>query len=582
MAAPPAGRLAPRARGQRRPSDTRRPPHLSRPTQRRLSREPDARTPLPAGRSRHEQTRRPHHLPRLPRARSTPAPPARCAGCRSRGRSRSSCGTSWSRPTGWSSSSAAPSAQAGARADRHVPGAPAPQPTRVHGPAPRRRRGGSRPPRCRWCCSRSGALCLLVAAIVFVAVTWSVLGLTGRTLVLLGFTSVLAAVAVLLTRKGPARCGRDVLARRGGHAHRRPAGRRVGRARRAGRALLARHRRHGRRRPAGAWAPGSGSGRAASPSRALYGAETVAVDRRPGALPRRNAWARREPGHRDDGRDPAARRARSCSCAGWSPLAAYGLGGLARLSWLVLLASAGTARWRSATLRRLVVRLPRLAAARRRGDRRRRRPPSRACPTGPAPSSPGWRSCPLVLLANAPETARPRPATCSPACATLVVARAGHARSPPKAWALGAAALTVARAAALGLWLMFGPWTVLSTLDPDGRTDLDSALLAQQDNAASWSAVVAAAGHRGRGGLPAAARPGRDACRPPRESVGTVAPAVLALGGLVLVLELEPPLWAGVLAAALATAVAGGAAWWSRDHARGVRRAASPRRTSPS
>ncbi len=47
--------------------------------------------------------------------------------------------------------------------------------------------------------------------------------------------------------------------------------------------------------------------------------------------------------------------------------------------------------------------------------------------------------------------------------------------------------------------------------------------------------------------------------------VGTLAPAVVALGGLVLVLELEPPLWAAVLAAGLATAIAAGAAWWSRD-----------------
>lgn len=47
-----------------------------------------------------------------------------------------------------------------------------------------------------------GALCLLVAGVVFIAVTWSSLGLTGRTLVLGGFTVLLAAVAMLLTRKG--------------------------------------------------------------------------------------------------------------------------------------------------------------------------------------------------------------------------------------------------------------------------------------------------------------------------------------------------------------------------------------------
>src|SRR3954447_9215389 len=46
-----------------------------------------------------------------------------------------------------------------------------------------------------------GALCLLVAAAVFVAVAWSVLGLTGRTLVLLGITALLSVVATVLTRK---------------------------------------------------------------------------------------------------------------------------------------------------------------------------------------------------------------------------------------------------------------------------------------------------------------------------------------------------------------------------------------------
>ena len=46
-----------------------------------------------------------------------------------------------------------------------------------------------------------GALCLLVAAAVFVAVAWSALGLTGRTLVLLGVTALLSLVAVVLTRR---------------------------------------------------------------------------------------------------------------------------------------------------------------------------------------------------------------------------------------------------------------------------------------------------------------------------------------------------------------------------------------------
>ncbi|MCZ4499477.1 MAG: hypothetical protein JWQ74_2030 [Marmoricola sp.] len=47
-----------------------------------------------------------------------------------------------------------------------------------------------------------GGLCLLVAAAVFVAVTWSALGLTGRTLVMAAITVVMASTAVLLTRRG--------------------------------------------------------------------------------------------------------------------------------------------------------------------------------------------------------------------------------------------------------------------------------------------------------------------------------------------------------------------------------------------
>ena len=47
-----------------------------------------------------------------------------------------------------------------------------------------------------------GALCLLVAAVVFVAITWGSLGLTGRTLVLLGVTGLFATAATLVTRRG--------------------------------------------------------------------------------------------------------------------------------------------------------------------------------------------------------------------------------------------------------------------------------------------------------------------------------------------------------------------------------------------
>ena len=46
-----------------------------------------------------------------------------------------------------------------------------------------------------------GALCLIIAALVFVTVSWSVLGATGRTFVLLVITLAVCAGAVLVTRK---------------------------------------------------------------------------------------------------------------------------------------------------------------------------------------------------------------------------------------------------------------------------------------------------------------------------------------------------------------------------------------------
>lgn len=46
-----------------------------------------------------------------------------------------------------------------------------------------------------------GGLCLLVAAIVFVAVAWSSLGLAAKTLILLAVTALLGAAAVVVTRR---------------------------------------------------------------------------------------------------------------------------------------------------------------------------------------------------------------------------------------------------------------------------------------------------------------------------------------------------------------------------------------------
>ena len=47
-----------------------------------------------------------------------------------------------------------------------------------------------------------GAGCLLVAALVFLAVTWSVMGISGRTATLVGFTVVAGVLAAWMARRG--------------------------------------------------------------------------------------------------------------------------------------------------------------------------------------------------------------------------------------------------------------------------------------------------------------------------------------------------------------------------------------------
>ena len=68
-------------------------------------------------------------------------------------------------------------------------------------PAPAPHQAAARPRRCRSCCSRWARCACSSPPSVFVAVAWSVLGLTGRTLVLLGVTGLLALAAVVVTRR---------------------------------------------------------------------------------------------------------------------------------------------------------------------------------------------------------------------------------------------------------------------------------------------------------------------------------------------------------------------------------------------
>ncbi len=405
-----------------------------------------------------------------------------------------------------------------------------------------------------------GGLCLLVAAVVFAAVAWNLLGLTGRTLVLLGVTGVLAAVAVVLTRKalrGAAETfwlivagmltvdllaaqsaglvGLDSLSWRG-----------VGAL--VGVALLA-------------LGTGVGIWAGRQPVARLYGAESVAVL---GAvvLCWSDAWLAENPAIATTASIPLL-VALFLLLRRWVPLAAYGLGGLAGISWLVLLGlgwdraleSAQLGAWWSdvrgwplvvaAVLAAAVVHVPGV--------------PARARPVAA-----GLALFPLVLLARAPFTegtpSRDRLVDCA-----VLVALALVAALAPRAWARGAAALTVLGTLALGLALTVAPWQVLQYLDTDGRADATVLLSAPEDNAAAWTFALTALALVAAGWcLLRQVPPARHDLA--RRSLAAVGAAVLTLGGLVLVLELEPPLWTGVLAGILATLVAAGATWWTREH----------------
>ncbi|WP_027860918.1 SCO7613 C-terminal domain-containing membrane protein [Marmoricola sp. URHB0036] len=390
-----------------------------------------------------------------------------------------------------------------------------------------------------------GALCLLVAATVFVAVAWSVLGLTGRTLVLLGVTGLLAMAAVAVSRRGlrgaaealwlvvfgmltvdllgaqsAGLAGLDALDWRGTGAL-------------VGLTLFVTGL------AVGLWAERQPVGR-------VYGAEAVAAL---GVLVlcATNAWCAEIPAVGCTVAIPllavlfvALRRL--------LPVTAYGVGGIGVLSWVVLLLvgldraleQVGLGAWWSdlrgwpllaATLFAAVV------------------VHARSVPAAARPVAAGLALLPLVLLAEAPAT--PGTQTRDLAVAGFVVLVLGLvAFAAPRAWALGATVLAGLGVLGLGVVLAIAPW---DALDGSGT------------GIAPWTYAVV--------GLCVAAtlalllRQVRDQDRNlATRCVTAVAPAVLALGALDVALLSESPLWAGVLAGVLATTVAGGAAWWVREH----------------
>lgn len=404
-----------------------------------------------------------------------------------------------------------------------------------------------------------GGLCLLVAATVFVAVAWNLLGLTGRTLVLLGITGVLAAVAVVLSRKALRGAAEtfwvvvagmltvDLLGARSADLLGLGALSWRGTSALVGGALLV-------------LGVGVGSWARRRPVTRLYGAEIVAVI---GAtvLCTTNAWGAQHPAIATTVAVPLL-AALAVLLRRRIAVAAYGIAALGAGSWVVLVGIGWDRTLEVATLTGwwsdvrgwpllasalfaagavLLVRAPELARQ----------------------AVAALALFPLVLLVNGPTTPGSPTRDLLVACATVVALGLVTALAP-RVWALGAAVLTVAGAGLLGLLLLTGPWFSLGRLDlttqnPATRT------LTGQDEVAAWTAGVVALS------VVAAAlcllRRVPEARRGVASRVlATLAPPTLALGALVVLLELEPPLWTAVLAAGVATVVAGAAAWWSRDH----------------
>jgi hypothetical protein len=405
-----------------------------------------------------------------------------------------------------------------------------------------------------------GGLCVLVAAVVFVAVTWSLLGLTGRTLVLLAITTVLAVGAVVLTRKalrGAAEtfwlvvagtltvdllgarsaglAGLDALDWRGTGAL-------------VGVILLCLGI------GVGMWARGQVIAR-------LYGAEAVAVA---GALlvTSTNGWLATDPA-------VGAAIAVPVLVALFVLLrreifvAAYGMGGLALASWLVLLGlgwdraleNAGLATWWSdfrgwpllvaALFAALVVHTPKVPG------------PVRSVAAGMALLG-------LVLLASGPRTPGAETRDIVIGSGVLVVLGV-LAAVAPRAWALGAAALASIGVLGFAVVLAVIPWDALTGFEPDGSANLHRTI-ADHTAAASWAPGLLALAAASALVLLLRRIPSKVSVLA-RHCVVAVAPAVLALGALDVVLQVEPSLWIGVLAAAVATAVAAGAAWSVRGDA---------------
>ncbi len=391
-----------------------------------------------------------------------------------------------------------------------------------------------------------GALCLLVAAVVFVAIAWGALGLTGRTLVLLGVTALFAAAASLVTRRGLRGAAEscwsvvagivalDLLA-----------------ARAAGLLALDDIGWHAMSLLLGGTLFALGVGVALrarrTPVRALVVPQVVAAL---GALVAAagGAWSAPLPA-------VGAALAVPVLVGLALPLLprlaslAHVLLGLATVSWVELAAlgvlradevSAWSVWWADLRGWPLLVASAYAALA----TLPRRLPDAaRICLAVAA-------LVPLVVLANAPAV--PGNATLdSVRAAGTVVVLAGLARLAPRVWALAAAAVGLVVAAALTLLMAREPWTSFAS-----RPGAESA-------AAPWTWLVLGVSVAMM--LLASLRLAPAALRTAlRQAAAVTSPAVLGLAAVAALVSAGSPSWLVTVTALAAAAVPGGLAWWRR------------------
>lgn len=413
-----------------------------------------------------------------------------------------------------------------------------------------------------------GGLCLLVSAVVFVAVTWSDLGIGARTAILALVTSFVATGAAAVTRRGLRWAAETLWVVTSGMLALDVLG-----ARSAG--LLGLDQLAGRHVTAllgllelalgvavATWSRNRPTGRLVAPQVVAAGGLLM--------LTSAEAWAA--------GRTAVALSVAVPVLAGVAflarrvvPLTGIGAGVLASVSWLLLvgdglgrLASSPGDRvwWSQLEGWPLLVAAALVAGAAQAGNLDEVL--GRADASLAALARPAAAAAALGCVALVVEGPLGDPTVDLLVGAAVVAALGALARILPAVWARGSAALAGTGGVVLALWLLGRAWALLELLPADGHEAIDARLPLLTDGPAPWTAIpVAAAVLTACWGaasvLPAAARsmlldgvvPG-------------VAPALAGLAVATTTLTAGAPLGVAALAFLVALAAAAAAVAWQQ------------------